>query len=212
MNIRFDHVIPAPLAGISFSDNSIWGNDVLLETESNYLITAPSGTGKSTFVSMLYGTRNDFSGNIFFEDRSSSSFSLKGWALVRRETLAVVFQDLRLFPDLTMLENIQLKARLAEGSQVGIKEMAAQLGIAEKLNTKCRIMSLGQLQRVAIIRALVQPFKMLLLDEPFSHLDEQNIAIASELIQEVCRKNNAGLIITSLGNPYLFNYKKSFTS
>src|SRR3954469_15048009 len=98
MKIRLNHVIPAPLAGISFSENSIWGKDVTIDSQAYYLITAPSGTGKSTLVSLLYGTRKDFAGSIYYDANSSASLSLKRWAELRRETLAVVFQDLRLFP------------------------------------------------------------------------------------------------------------------
>ena len=68
------------------------------------------------------------------------------------------------------------------------------------MERKCQTLSYGQQQRVAIVRALCQPFEWLLLDEPFSHLDEQNSTIALELIQEVCAAHNAGLIVTSLGS------------
>ena len=57
---------------------------------------------------------------------------------------------------------------------------------------------MGQQQRVAILRALIQPFKCLLMDEPFSHLDEDNRLICSSLIHNQLKKNNAGMIVTSL--------------
>ena len=138
--------------------------------------------------------------------------SLKYWSQLRQQSLSVVFQDLRLFPQLTVLENIELKAKLTNAvSRDEIKVMTEKLGIAEKLNVQCKILSLGQQQRVAIIRALVQPFKFLLMDEPFSHLDQKNIELASELIDEACRKNSAGIILTSLGEKYLFNYHSTLT-
>jgi putative ABC transport system ATP-binding protein len=59
---------------------------------------------------------------------------------------------------------------------------------------------MGQQQRIALIRALVQPFKWLLLDEPFSHLDTENTLKMEQLIDRYCQKNGAGLILTSLGN------------
>jgi len=69
-------------------------------------------------------------------------------------------------------------------------------------NQKAHTLSYGQRQRVAIIRALIQPFKLLLLDEPFSHLDKKNIEIAKELIYDACDKNKAVFLLTSLGNTY----------
>jgi ABC-type nitrate/sulfonate/bicarbonate transport system ATPase subunit len=59
---------------------------------------------------------------------------------------------------------------------------------------------------VAIIRALSQPFQMLLMDEPFSHLDERNIDKAIELIETTCTKNNAGWMLSTLGNTYSLNF------
>jgi ABC-type multidrug transport system ATPase subunit len=69
-----------------------------------------------------------------------------------------------------------------------------------------KTLSLGQRQRVAIIRALCQPFDFLLMDEPFSHLDDDNIAILTELIGSEVEKQKAGMILTSLGSEYNFTY------
>jgi putative ABC transport system ATP-binding protein len=212
MKIEMKNVIPVPLTGISFSTQSVWGNDILLESGMNYLVNAPSGTGKSTLIAMLSGTRNDFSGEILFDGKNSSGISLKQWAGLRREILAIVYQDLRLFPDLTAYENIALKAKLTtEHFKEKIETSASRIGIADRLHVRCRYLSLGQQQRVAILRGLMQPFRFLLLDEPFSHLDTKNIELASELIMEECTKNNAGLILTSLGEKYLFNYNQTLS-
>ena len=69
-------------------------------------------------------------------------------------------------------------------------------------------MSYGQRQRVAIIRALCQPFEFLLMDEPFSHLDDANIKIASNLIKEELKMQQAGFLLVSLGERYYFKYDK----
>src|SRR6185295_14901973 len=132
---------------------------------------APSGTGKSTLIAYLYGIRKDFSGTIRFGN--DSSISLKQWSELRNKKIAVVFQDLRLFPQLTAMENIQLKNSFSKSkTEEEIIQLAAKLGIDHKLKSKCGNLSLGQQQRVAIIRSLCQPFEFLLLDEPFSHLDD----------------------------------------
>ena len=76
--------------------------------------------------------------------------------------------------------------------------MAAKLGIENKLNKLLRTCSYGEQQRVAIIRALQQPFEFLLMDEPFSNLDEANRKKAMELIEEEASKRNAAIILADL--------------
>jgi ABC-type lipoprotein export system ATPase subunit len=84
--------------------------------------------------------------------------------------------------------------------------MFEQLGIPEKINTPLSLLSFGQKQRVAIIRALCQPFDFLLLDEAFSHLDEANYSVACRLIAEEVKSQHAALLVASLGEPYTFEY------
>ena len=79
-----------------------------------------------------------------------------------------------------------------------IEEMAETLGLTAALDRPCAELSLGEQQRVAIIRALTQPCDWLLLDEPFSHLDATTAAAAAALICRVCDKYAGGLVITSL--------------
>ena len=128
---------------------------------------------------------------------------------MRQEDFSIVFQNLRLFPLLTGLENILVKNALTKTkSQKEIEIMANQLGVFDILNQKTETMSYGQRQRIAIIRALCQPFSFLLLDEPFSHLDDDNIKIACELINTSIVENQAGLLLVSLGDDYYLNCEK----
>jgi len=76
--------------------------------------------------------------------------------------------------------------------------MATRLGIGNKLDKKCGTCSYGEQQRIAIIRSLQQPFDFLLLDEPFSHLDEQNRSIAMQLIEEEATERKAAIILADL--------------
>ena len=77
--------------------------------------------------------------------------------------------------------------------------------ILEQQTEKC---SYGEQQRIAIIRALIQPFELLLLDEPFSHLDNENIKKAAQLIAKECAARNAGFAITDLDEDENFEYSK----
>ena len=76
--------------------------------------------------------------------------------------------------------------------------MSARLGIENKLNRLAKTCSYGEQQRIAIIRSLMQPFDFLLLDEPFSNLDENNRIKAFELINDECKLRNASMIFADL--------------
>lgn len=207
MKIEFRNVLPIPLADTPLAPGSCWRQESTLDSGGTYIVEAPSGTGKTTLVSIIYGLRRDYEGNVLMDGKDIGDFSIAHWTMLRQEFLSAVFQDLRLFPQLTALENITLKNKLTDAlTAEQIYAMAEQLGISARMGQKCGTLSLGQQQRVAIIRALAQPFRFLLLDEPFSHLDEDNSQKACAMIEEACKKNSAGLLLTSLGPSSYFNF------
>jgi ABC-type lipoprotein export system ATPase subunit len=192
-------------------NSNVFATESQLEKGKNYLVVAASGKGKSTLLHILYGLRKDYEGKVAFGGRDIRQFSPDDWAEARQSQFAMVFQDLRLFPQLSALDNILLKSSLTSAvSEAEIREMAGRLGVDAVLGQLTETLSYGQRQRIAIIRALCQPFDYLLLDEPFSHLDEENIRRASGLIDEICQKQNAGKIMVSLGERYLFAYDEEW--
>ena len=212
--IELNNVLPIPLkempGGISPASKT-FGNRCIFEKGKHYLISAPSGRGKSTLLHILYGIRDDYEGTAAISGKNLRQFTADDWAACRQKQLSIVFQDLRLFPRLTALENILLKAGLTETiTEVDIRQWANRLGVAENLNQTAATLSYGQRQRIAIIRALCQPFNFLLLDEPFSHLDEENIRRATSLVLEVCERQNAGIVLVSLGDDYFFDYDEKW--
>jgi putative ABC transport system ATP-binding protein len=88
--------------------------------------------------------------------------------------------------------------------------MAGRLGIGDKLKSKARICSYGEQQRVAIIRSLLQPFDFLLLDEPFSHLDNRNSRLAMDLMMEEAVQRKACIIFADLERIDYFPYTRLF--
>lgn len=212
MKFRLQHVIPVPLADTPLSEKSLWKKDVDIDCSAITIAEAPSGTGKTTLLSILYGVRHDYNGTVYLDGEDIRTFGVERWGEIRREKISSVFQDLRLFPDLTALQNIQIKDQLAPTlSEQEIRSIAEFLGVAHRLDAPCGKLSLGQQQRVAIIRALAQPFSFLLLDEPFSHLDEVNSRKVVELILQHCEKNKAGLLMTSLGPSTLFPFNHTIS-
>jgi ABC-type lipoprotein export system ATPase subunit len=197
-------------AGTAASDR-IWLNDVCFKKGECCLISASSGQGKSSLLSFIFGERVDYSGNIYFDTKEIRTLTATEWQNVRRKNISYVFQGLRLFSELTALENIMLKNRITDyRSQGEIDRLIEQSGLEDKKNEKTGRLSFGQQQRLAIIRALCQPFDFILLDEPFSHLDEQNIEIMTGIINEELERQNAGLLLCSLGYGYLFDYCKKY--
>jgi ABC-type lipoprotein export system ATPase subunit len=210
--IKLKQVKPFPLidAGINPYSN-VFNTEGVFQKGKNYLVTAPSGKGKSTFLHLIYGLRNDYEGDIFTGEKNIKHHTPDAWAELRQKQYAIVFQDLRLFLNLTGLENIKIKQDLTgTPSVLEVEKWVERLGLAKVIHQKCETLSYGQRQRVAIIRALCQPFEYLFLDEPFSHLDKENIKIASELILERCKIYESGLIMVSLGDTYFFEYDALF--
>lgn len=171
------------------------------------LVEARSGGGKSSMICFLYGSRRDFSGTILFNGKDTLSLSVEEWQEIRRRHLAYLPQDLMLFPELTAMENIELKNELTGyQSESRIRNWLDALGLGDRVDWPVGKLSVGQMQRVALIRSLCQPFDFLLLDEPVSHLDETNNRIAATIIAEEAMRQDAGIIATSVGNPITLNY------
>lgn len=202
--IRINQLRPRPMIEDGLDPRSqIWNQQQQFQKGTRYLLTAPSGKGKSTLLHLIYGLRSDYEGQIELNDKPIRQLQPDEWSSIRQRQLSIVFQDLRLFPTLSALENILVKSELAQHlDRPQIEAMAEQLGIGHLLNKPSGSLSYGQRQRVAIIRALAQPFDFLLLDEPFSHLDHENIKIASTLLYKALAEQEAGLLLVSLGDDY----------
>lgn len=186
------------------ASSQVWMRQVQLNRGTDYLVEAESGTGKSSLCAFIYGNRRDYDGKILFDNSDISTFGIDRWCEIRRRHLAYLPQEMRLFGELTALENIMIKNRLTDCfDKEHILAMLDRLEIGAKADVPASRLSVGQQQRVAIIRALCQPFDFILLDEPVSHLDARNNRTVASLIVETAFANNASIITTSVGNPLL---------
>lgn len=208
-NIKLTNVIPEIFADRRDLKSDIWNSETIFEKGQKYLIEADSGTGKSSLCSYIYGLRGDYRGTIAFNEQDISKFSTNRWCEVRQTSISILFQDLRLFGELTSMENIDIKHRLHKiHNKRVITNWFEQLGIADKIDTRIDHMSYGQQQRVALIRALCQPFDFLLLDEPISHLDDKNSDIMRDIVLCEVERQGAALIATSIGKHMNIEYDK----
>lgn len=207
-NIHLRQTLPQVFADRDAITSDIWHQQITFSKGKSYLIEAASGTGKSSLCSYIYGYRRDYQGIINFDERNIRSLSVSEWGNIRRQSLSILFQELRIFPELTALENVLLKNRLTNyKKKKEIITLFETMGIADKTDVKAGKLSFGQQQRVAFIRSLCQPFDFIFLDEPVSHLDDENGAIMSRLLTEEAGRQQAGIIVTSIGKhlPLAYN-------
>lgn len=208
--IELKHVLPEVFIGRDDLNSEIWKQSVAFEKGNSYLVEAASGTGKSSLCSYILGYRKDYQGMICFDQLDVRSFSVNRWVQIRQREIGMLFQELRLFPELTAIENVSLKNKLTGyRSQQQIKDWFEELGIAEKWNQPIGKMSFGQQQRVAFIRMLCQPADFFFLDEPVSHLDKVNGKIMADILTQEMARQGSGVIVTSIGQRLDLNYSAS---
>ena len=210
--IRFSSVVPEVFASVANQLNSdIWNTEVVFKKGQLYLVEADSGKGKSTFCSYVIGYRRDYNGRVMFDENDTMNFKVRDWVELRQHHISHLFQELRLFPELTALENVEIKNKITGfKSREQIVEWFDMLGLGDKLNAKIGHMSFGQQQRVAMLRALVQPFDFILVDEPISHLDDTNADIMADIMMREAKAQGAGVIVTSIGKHMNLEYEKTF--
>ena len=210
MEITLKNIIPIPLKeNLEKRPSEVWHNEIAFNPAGRVKIKAPSGTGKTTLVHFLYGLRSDYTGQLNWDGKELQRLHPDRVAGYRQREISVVFQDLRLFPHLTARENIELNRVLQADPYCPttvIEEMAAELQVDHILHQAACICSYGEQQRIAIIRSLVQPFSLLIMDEPFSHLDQNNTKKAAALIDRECNKRKAGFVLTDLDEDTHFDY------
>jgi ABC-type lipoprotein export system ATPase subunit len=209
--ITLKNVLPNVFAQRNDINSEVWQQDVQFVKGAKYLVEANSGTGKSSLCSFIYGYRNDYSGNIYFDEKDIRTFCIKDWVGVRNTGLSLLWQELRLFPELTAMENVEIKNRLTGFQEKQrIVEWFEMLGVSEKMNTPVGKMSYGQQQRIAMMRTLCQPFDFVFVDEPISHLDDVNSGIMGQILIDEAKRQGAGLIVTSIGKRMPIEYDKIY--
>ena len=203
--ILLDNVRPASFT--PSEGGEVWGWSVCFEKEKSYLLNAASGRGKTSLLNFIYGSRKDYTGDVYLILSGNGDEYVFGYPLsdteitnVRFAGISFLFQDLKLFPKLTAMENVELKNRLTHfRSQSSICSLFEMLQIADKMNVRTENLSMGQQQKVAFIRALCQPMSFLMLDEPVSHLDKASAGLMAQALSQEQKKLKFGIIVTSVG-------------
>lgn len=207
--IELQQTLPEVFAGKDAVISDVWHRQIAFQKGKIYLLEAASGTGKSSLCNFIYGYRKDYQGIIAFDGQNIRNLSVREWVDIRKRSLGMLFQELRLFSELTAFENVRLKNSLTGYcSRKQIDEWFSRLGIDGKKDEKIGRMSFGQQQRVAFVRALCQPFDFLFLDEPVSHLDDGNAQVMADILREEVGKRGAGAVVTSIGKHLPLEYDR----
>ena len=112
--ISLHQVLPQVFAQRTDLASEVWNTEVHFEKGNSYLIEADSGMGKSTFCSYLLGYRHDYSGTIYFDGDDISQYQVGQWVDIRQRHISMLFQEMRLFAELTAWENIVIKNQLTQ--------------------------------------------------------------------------------------------------
>jgi len=200
MIIEFHNFIPSPLSETFTGGSELWKKQRITISEKTICsIISPSGKGKSSLLNSIYGLRKDYEGSILIDQRNIAEFSPFDWSELRTNKLSIVFQSLNLFPQLSALDNVLIKNKLSNyKTEHEIIKLFQDLGIEKQIKQLAWKLSYGQKQRLAIIRALCQPFDTILLDEPFSHMDKTNAMVAWNTIKSESEKQGASILISEL--------------
>ena len=181
---------------LTFShDDSSLLHDLSFSVEKNQIgfVSGRSGIGKSTLFNIIAGLILPENGKIILDDilLNDKNFSLE----TEKREIGYVFQDFALFPHINVKRNIQY----AISSEVGelFDELISKLGLLELLDKMPHELSGGQQQRVALLRAIFMKPKILLLDEPFSNLDKDNIIVVQKIISQIISLYNIPCLLIS---------------
>ena len=156
----------------------------------------PSGAGKTSTLRMIAGLMEPDSGRIsaFGETWYSSKEGIN--KRVRHRNLGFVFQDYALFPNMTVIQQLEF-AQSRDSDPLIIKELLNQTGLYELRDKKPGSMSGGQQQRLALARALVRKPSLLLLDEPLAALDHMNSTAMQELLKRIHAEYHPAIVMVS---------------
>ncbi len=164
-------------------------------------ILGPSGIGKSTLLNIIGLLDKPDTGSVILEGKDVSGLNDKELSGIRNTEIGFIFQSHHLLPQFNILENVLIPAIPQKNNAYGVKELAMELiekvGLKDHMLHRPGQLSVGQCQRVAVIRALINNPKLVLADEPTGSLDEQNADALSDLLLDLNKEHNVSLIVVT---------------
>ncbi len=176
--------------------------DLTFEKGKTYMLLGASGCGKSTLLNMIAGILSPEKGSIEIGGRDMTELTQKEKDKFRIEKIGYIFQDFKLIPEMTVMDNISI-LRLEKVDISGCGEVLEALGISDKKNKKVKLLSGGEKQRVAIARAIVKKPEIILADEPTGNL---NFAIGEAVIKQLVEVSKGKTLIAVTHDERLGKY------
>ncbi len=196
-------MLPLSLSGVAISFPGLAQpvlaiDDLAIAAGERVAITGASGSGKSTFVNLISGLERPDCGAIRWQDQDIATLSESGRDRWRAANVGLVMQDFHLFPGLSAVDNILLPARLSGAASAEVKarafDLLARVGLTRPKQA-IETMSRGEMQRVAVARALLRKPGIIIADEPTASLDAEAGAEVGKLLLELA--DTATLIVVS---------------
>ena len=177
----------------------IKGISLNIAPKSSIAITGPSGSGKSTLLRILAGLDEPTKGRVILNNQNIYDLDDDERAQIRSQTFGFIFQSFRLFPALTVLENVSLSVDIKgdSNSRDVAKEWLNHVGLSDRYNHLPEALSGGERQRVAIARALAPSPSIIVADEPTGNLDQKNSDSLQTLLNDCIEKSNAALVLVT---------------
>lgn len=184
------------------NETAIRYRDLVFEDGKSYMLLGASGCGKSTLLNMIAGILSPEEGSILIGDENMAEKSQKEKDKFRIERIGYIFQDFKLIPDMTVMDNIGI-LRLERVDVSGADEILSALGMLDKKNKKVKHLSGGEKQRVAIARAIVKKPEIILADEPTGNL---NFEIGEAVIRQLMEISRGKTLIAVTHDERLAKY------
>ncbi|RHT69362.1 ABC transporter ATP-binding protein [Ruminococcaceae bacterium AM28-23LB] len=171
--------------------------NLCLNNGESISITAPSGRGKSTLLSVMGLLLRPTKGEILLDGRNISGLSDKEKAAVRNKHFGFVFQSAQLIGSLTALENTCVPALLAgEKKTERALELLEQFGMKERANYYPHQLSIGQLRRLSVARAMLMDAPFIFADEPTNDLDPENSQVIMDYLLDIPNQGRSLILVT----------------
>jgi putative ABC transport system ATP-binding protein len=179
--------------------NALAGISVGFDRGRFTAVMGPSGCGKSTLMHCMAGLDAPTSGRAFIGEQEIGTLGDSGLTQLRRDRIGFVFQAFNLVPTLTAAENITLPADLAGATvdQAWLDQLAAQLGIADRLTHRPSELSGGQQQRIACARALITRPELIFADEPTGNLDSNASAEVLAFLRQAVDDHGQSIVMVT---------------
>ncbi|MEI6681131.1 MAG: ABC transporter ATP-binding protein [Bacteroidota bacterium] len=174
-----------------------------INEKESLAIMGPSGSGKSTLLNILGTLDLPGSGEVILNGTSVSLFTANGLAAIRNRFIGFVFQQHHLLPQLTLIENVLLpllpdrdKAHRKDGEERA-RHLIGRVGLTGMIHRRPAHLSVGECQRAAVVRAMVNQPKLLLADEPTGSLDAGNATQLGQLLAELNLEQNLAVVVVT---------------